>query len=288
MDQFGFDFRDPRVRLGDWTLSLQLFTFENIYGLDATRLRTSGDDSRVEAEALGLTWAGAQETAEGTAGLTVERTDDGIAITARGTHTNTLRRAKVVLHGLPDGALTGFHFTDRPIGDGQAFAYPGAVPHAHRIHTPLLFLKTAAGDCLYFQSLETEMRPKTFAIYRDPQGNGTPVELIHEEPATRMSGAIETPQWRVGRTADPEGVVRRHIEHIRKAFGFVEWQSNPLVPDWLKQIGFIAYIHGQHWSGHIFNSYDDLRALLRQRADKLDGRPIPAPRAGWEGRYDWK
>ncbi len=288
MDQFGFDFGDPRIRLGDWTLSLQLFTFENVYGLDAARLRTSGDDERVETEALGLTWAGAQEKAEGTGGLTVERTEDGIAITARGTHTKTLRRAKVVLHGLPDGTLTGFHFTDRPIGDGQAFAYPGAVPHAHRVHTPLLFLKTAEGDYFYFQSLESEMRPKTFAVYRDPRGNGTTVELIHEELATRMSGAIETPQWRVGRTADPERIARQHVEHVRKTFGFVEWQSNPLVPDWLKQVGFVAYIHGQHWSGHIFNSYDDMRVLLRRLADRLDGRHILAHLAGWEGRYYWK
>src|SRR5690606_2504891 len=141
MDQFGFDFRDPRISLGDWTLSLQLFTFENIYGLDAAQMRTSGDDRRIEAQALGLTWAGAQERAQGSAGLTVERTADGTSAAAASTDRKSLRRAKVVLHDLPDGTLAGFHFTVREIGGGQAFAYPGAVAPAHRSHTRLLFLK---------------------------------------------------------------------------------------------------------------------------------------------------
>ena len=63
MDQFGFDFRDPRFTFGDWLLSLQLFTFENLYGLDADKLETHGGDS-LEVSATGFTWAGAQEKAK--------------------------------------------------------------------------------------------------------------------------------------------------------------------------------------------------------------------------------
>ena len=50
MDQFGFDFRDPRFTFGDWSLSMQLFTFENLYGLDTDKLESrSGDTLEVSA-----------------------------------------------------------------------------------------------------------------------------------------------------------------------------------------------------------------------------------------------
>jgi hypothetical protein len=289
MDQFGFDFRDPRFAVGEWTLSLQLFTFENIYGLDAARLTKSADGAGLEVNATGLTWAGAQEAAAGSAGLSVKPTADGIAIVARGTHDQTLRRAKVTLHGLPDGVIIGEDYAESPIGEGQILVYPAMhVRSTRRLRTPLCFLKTADGDYYYFEALESEVRIKTFAIYRDPFGNGTTVELIHEELAPRMGKRIETPTWRVGRTRDPDAVVKRHIAHICETFGIVEWQANPLVPRWLKDIGFVAYIHGQHWSGHIFNDYDDMRLLLKRLAEKLDGRRILAHLAGWEGRYYWQ
>ena len=287
MDQFGFDFRDPRFAFGDWSLSLQLFTFENLYGLDADKLEIRGGDA-LEVSATGLTWAGAQVKSEGTAGLSVNRTDDGIAITARATHDRNLRRLKIVLHGLPNGTIIGRNFDESPIGNGQILVYPASAPNTRRIQTPLVFLKTLDGEYIYFRSVETQMRPKTFAIYRDPLGNGTTVELIHEELGPRIGRSIETPVWRVGRTRDPDTIVKQHVAHFCETFGVTEWHANPSIPDWLKQVGFVAYIHGQHWSGHIFNDYEDMRILLHRLADKLDGRRILAHLAGWEGRYYWK
>ncbi|MEQ1769250.1 MAG: hypothetical protein ABL879_05365 [Devosia sp.] len=287
MHQFGFDFRDPRFSFGDWTLSLQLFTFENLYGIDAGKVSSMGKDT-LEINAAGLTWAGAQENSPGTAGLSVSSTDDGIAITARGTHQQNLRRVKVTLHGLPDGTIIGQNFDETDIGDGQILVYPASAPNTKRIQTPLVFLKTKGGDYIYFQSVETEMRPKTFAIYRDPMGNGTTVELIHEELGPKIGRTIETPVWRVGRTSDPDAIVKRHIAHFCKVFGVTEWHANPNIPQWLKEVGFVAYIHGQHWSGHILNDYEAIRVLLHRLAEKLDGKRILAHLAGWEGRYYWK
>src|SRR5690242_10715851 len=155
MDQFGFDFCDPRFAFGDWSLSLQLFTFENLYGLDADKLETRSSDG-LEVSAAGLTWAGAQEKAKGTAGLSISRTGDGIAIAARGTHDKNLRRLKIVLHGLPDGTIIGQNFDESPIGNGQILVYPASAPNTRRIQTPLVFLKTPDGEYFYFRSVESE------------------------------------------------------------------------------------------------------------------------------------
>jgi hypothetical protein len=47
-------------------------------------------------------------------------------------------------------------------------------------------------------------------------------------------------------------------------------------------------LHGMHWTGHIFNTYDDMRAAIEYVAERIEGRRLLAFLPGWEGRYYWQ
>jgi len=282
MDQFSFDFGDPVFDLNGWKVSLQVITFENTYGLDPDSTRLESASGRYEIAADRLMWAGNQEKAEGGALLTATPTQDGLELIASAAHSQKIRCTKIILHGLPDGTLIGNCWRTSPIGDGHILNYP------RKLHTPLIFLETRAGDYLYFRSLDTRVRRKGFAVYQSPFGDGVTVELLHEDLGPEMTNVTRTPPWRLGRTRDPDAVVADHLRHLETHFGLVPWESNPLVPDWVREIALVAYIHGQHWTGYIFNDYGAMLRVLENLAARFEGRRILAHLAGWEGRYYWK
>ena len=286
VQQFSFDFGDPELDANGWRLTYQVITFENTYGMDPEKVQRSHPDKRHVMSAKRLMWAGNQEKAEGSAVLQAIETADGLEILTSATHTKTIRTSKVTIHGLPDGVVLGNGWYETPIGDGLIYTWPMYMS-AQRTHTALVFLKTNDGDYYYFRSLDTQVRHKGFTIYYDPLGEGVAVELLHSDLGPEMTNHTETPAWLVGRTRDPDSVVHAHMKHLEEHFGLVAWEDNPLIPAWLRQIGMVAYIHGQHWTGYIFNDYDEILRVIRNLAERFDGKRILAHLAGWEGRYYW-
>src|SRR5262249_12983232 len=182
---------------------------------------------------------------------------------------------------LPPSTLIGARWRASPIGEGVILRYPS-------LHTPLIFLLTKDGEYIYFRALDTRVREKRFTVYTSPQGGGVTVELIHEDLGPEMTVTTTTPPWRVGRTRDPDAVVVDHMRHLERHFGLSPWESNQLVPTWMREIALVASIHGQHFTGYIFNDYDAMLRVLERLSARIEGRRILAHLAGWEGRYYWK
>lgn len=286
MDQFSFDFGDPIFDIAGWRVGLQVITFENTYGLDPERAHLEQTDVGYRFAADRLMWAGNQEKAAGQATLTATPTDDGLELVAAARHSQKIRCTKIILRGLPNGALIGNCWRECSIDQGQWFNYPPQVS-SPGVHTPLVFLRLENGDYLYFRSLDTQVQRKGFAIYHSPFDDGVTVELLHEDLGPQMTNVTQNPPWRIGRTRNPDAVVAAHLKHLEEHFGLTPWESNPLIPDWLRDIALVAYIHGQHWTGYIFNNYEEMRRILRNLAARFAGRRILAHLAGWEGRYYW-
>ena len=253
MQRFSFDFADPVFEIGGWRLSLQVTTFENTYGLDPERtsVRREGDGWAMEAE--GLTWAGGQIKAEGRAWLRASPTDEGIEVVAGAeVPEERVRSLKVIVRGLEAEQLIGRNWEARPFpAHGRVLRYPGpsleGLDTPPFIHTPLVFLEKG-GEHTYFESLDGRVRAKRFAFYA--QGGEAIAELIHEEAAHEMSGRIETPPWRIGRTRDPEAVVREHTAHVERAYGLRPWEERADVPAWAREISLVVTLHGMHWTGY--------------------------------------
>jgi hypothetical protein len=228
-----------------------------------------------------LTWAGGRRTADGSATIEVTRTDDGIAATISAAMPRKIRCTKLTVSGLPKGDLLGHRWAREPVRrGGTTVHYPATT------HTALVFLALDDGGYVYFESLDERVRAKRFAVIA--RDGGTTIELIHEDAASEMTTSTRTPPWRIGRTRDPEAVVRRHDAHTAAAFGLRPWDSRPDVPAWARDVSLVVALHGMHWSGYVFNTYDDMRAAIEFVAARIEGRRVLAFLPGWEGRYYWQ
>src|SRR5512145_877135 len=64
--KFSFDFPEPSVEFGGLRFGFLVFSRENAYGLDASRMTAVATPGGLEVTASGLVWAGGQERAPGT------------------------------------------------------------------------------------------------------------------------------------------------------------------------------------------------------------------------------
>lgn len=277
MQFFSFDFGDPTFDLRGWDVSCQVITFENTYGIDPEALDVDGD----RANAGRLTWAGGQETHEGAATIEAGAGDLGTTFDVSAEHTETIRCTKLVLEGLPTGEAIGTQYEPEEIDEsGTILSYPG-------IGTPLpmTFLKVAEDEHLFFRSQDEAVRPKRFAFYE--RDGATTVELIHEEKASGMGRRVDCPTWEVGRVSDPREVVDVQKAQMERAHDIDPWEERSDVPDWMHEVCLVAALHGMHWSGHVFNTYDDMVEALRWLAERIDPEQVLVYLPGWDGRYYW-
>ena len=281
MQQLSYDPRDPWFEIDGWRLAVQIISFENVYGLDPDATAVTRDAGRTVIDCGRLVWAGGQERCDGSARIEATPTADGLEVVVSARHAPPLRCVKLLVHGLPSGDVIGAFWGRSPLRPGGTIlTYPTPL------HTPLVFLAPQDGPHLYFQSLDGRVRAKRFAFY---QHDGDLIaELIFEELATEISGSITAPPWRIGSTSQPEAVAEQHLQHIERAYGLQPWESRADVPAWAQEIALVVALHGMHWSGRVFNRYDQMLAALRWIADRIEGRCVLAFLPGWEGRYYWQ
>jgi hypothetical protein len=287
MHQFGFKFGDPFFNVSGWSLGLQINTFENLYGLDPARTRLGEQNGQWTVECEGLICAGGQEKSPGRARMVASRIADGLEIAAEAEHPQKIRCLKLIVRGLPVGDVIGRRWEIGSVPkDGTVLRYPFDADAPLALHTPLVFLSHPGGGFHYFRSLDGRVRCKRFAVY--PDGDRITVELIHEDAAHEMGSSVVLPPWRVGRCADPEACVEDHLGHLERAYGLQPWETRPDVPAWAREIALVVSIHGMHWTGHVFHTYEDVLRTLEWVCERIEGRRVLAFLPGWEGRYYWQ
>ncbi len=285
MQDLSYEFAQPRFESAGLRFGVQVFTFENVYGLDERRcsFREQGAEAWLECE--GLTWAGGQETAEG--GVTVRIASDDRATTfeIRAWARKTIRCVKLFLEGVTDGEIVNLRETEGlPIGaDGVLLRYPDGW---RGLYTPLVVLRTAAAGFLYFRSRDSRVREKRFAFLRT--GDGLKVELIFEESATGMGRSVAVPVWEVGTADSLEEILERQTDVVERDYGLIRWEERRDVPDWVRGISLVAAIHCQHWTGYVFNGYAKVLRTIEWLAERIEPERLLVYLPGWEGRYYWQ
>ena len=61
--KFSFDFPEPSVSFEDFRFGFRVFTYENVYGLDPSRMKVEEKSGGLELTCSGFTWAGGQQKA---------------------------------------------------------------------------------------------------------------------------------------------------------------------------------------------------------------------------------
>lgn len=284
MQDLSYDNRDPSFEFAGLRFSVQVFTFENVYGLDPLRCEVRSDEHGFSLTCGGLTWAGGQERAEGGVHLRARTEGGRTTFDLRAQSAHTIRCVKLTLHGVSRGPVLTMR--EGPAREVPAGGLNLRYPEGWRgLSTPLVALGAPEG-VWYARSLDGEVREKRFALL--PTQDGLNIELIFEELATRMGRKVEVPTWEVGYAPSLSSLMAEHARFVEEAHGLHSWDARPDVPLWARDVSLVAAIHGQHYSGYIFNDYAAMLRTIRWLAERLEGRRILAYLPGWEGRYYWQ
>jgi hypothetical protein len=290
--KFSFDFPEPSVVFGDYRFGFLVFTEENTYGLDRTRLRAEGnaDDLRITCD--GFMWAGGQEKAPGRLTATLKRTGNTIEWDTVVEMERPVKTVTTIVRGVPRGqvSLGAGAFSDLRDNEmlaGYTFGAgdlhgPGA---AAGINTPLLMIQTSPTDVFYLSSLDTRVRPKRF--YLAPGETTYRVEAIYEHDGWRNDRRVQVPRWRLGRGMSADDATNLHMQHIERAYSLPAWETRTDVPSWMRNISLVTTLHGMHYTGFMFNDYAKMLETLRWMATQIPAERVLAFIAAWDGRYYW-
>jgi len=282
--QFGFDFPEPSVQVGAFLIGFRLHTFENVYALDAQKIKVSREPNAVTIVCEGLLGAGGQEKALGKLIAQFSVAPDGvIEWQARAEAASPIKSITTVVRGLPRGELSisGGDFADRG-DDEKIFEYPQLFGG---MSTPFAMLKAADGRLFELSARQSAVRPARF--FFQPGPDGYRVELIHEHEGWARSASIETCRWRTGPATSFTASAAAHFAHVEKTYGLPRWESRNDVPAWMRETQLVLSLHGAHWTGYIYNDYARQLEILRWAAKQIDPRKVLVFLPAWDGRYYW-
>jgi hypothetical protein len=285
----GYDFCDTFVQLDELSFAVRLATLENVYAPDPARSEIQTSENGVRLRAGGLIWAGGQQRAEGSLEFEITRGADGrYVVTASASHETQMAKSMVLLvRGIEVAALTrarGERAALEETAWGKRWITARRYPQRGAV-MPLVFLEDSRGDQWFALSKDTHLRAKYFASYFDYLMNQQILALSHEEDVRARANHIELPAWHIGRMIDPQAVVLERCHDLEKNFGLVPYARRRDVPAWLDDIQLVLYLHGEHWTGHVFNTFDQMSKILHWVAERIDGKRVMAFLPAWDGRY---
>ena len=104
--KFSFDFPEPSVAFGDYRFGFLVFTEENTYGLDRSKLRAEGNGDALRVICDGFVWAGGQEKAPGRLVASLRRTGSTIEWDAVVEMEHAIKTVSTIVRGVPRGQIS--------------------------------------------------------------------------------------------------------------------------------------------------------------------------------------
>jgi hypothetical protein len=290
--KFSFDFPEPSVAYGRFRFGFLVFTRENAYALDPQKIEVAETPGGLRIDCTGFTWAGGQEKAHGRLVAQLRDTGDGVEWEVTAEMDQPIKTVTTVLRGVPRGRLSssGGDFTDPrdneillgyPFSGGDLFG-PNS---AGGLTTPLAVVQAGDNEFVSLSSRDDKVRTKR--IYLQPGENGYRVELIHEAEGWLDQKILRVPPWRVARTITAEAAMAPHYDHLRSAYRYPDFATRADVPAWLHETALVLTLHGQHYTGYIFNDYARMLEILQWVGTQIPGNRVLAFISSWDGRYYW-
>jgi hypothetical protein len=289
--KFSFDFPEPGVVFGDHRFSFLIYTDENTYSLDRSRMTAKGNADSLEVTCDRLVWGGGQQQSPGK--LTAKFIRDGSAITWQVTAEaeHPIKTVTTVVRDVPRGLVSvgGGQLTDTRDGDVLG-GYTFGAGDLHNfgvasMTTPVSIVQVSDSDFLYFTTLDNKVRPKRY--YFQAGEKAFRVEVIYEHDAWRNDKRVEVPAWRMGHAPTFEAAMTPHMEHLEKAFNIPSWETRSDVQPWQRQLALVTTLHGMHYTGFIFNDYAKQLEILQWMATQIPANRVLVFLSSWDGRYYW-
>ena len=290
--RFSFDFPEPSVVFGGHRFSVLVFTDENTYAMDRSLIHAAGNDDALELTCTGLVWAGGQEKAPGKVTVKFTRTGRTIEWDIVAEMQRPIKTVTTVIRDVPRGkvGLGGAPPADTHDGDvlggytfGAGDLHGGQTPQS--MTTPVSIVQAGDADFLYLTTQDNRVRPKRY--YYQAGENGFRTEAIYEHDAWRNDTRVVVPRWQLGRASTFEDAMAPHMTHLEKAFNLRSWEERTDVPAWMRDIAMVTTLHGEHYTGFIFNDYARQLEILRWMATQIPAERVLVFLSSWDGRYYW-
>ena len=287
MQDLSYQFNNTYFCTEKYQLSVMIYTFSNAYSLDPEKTETEKAGNAIDIKNSGLLCCGGQEKAQGNAHVRIEDFGSQITVKINASVKNVfeeIRCVKLKIEGLEYGTIVNLiDAREKKIDEkGVILRYPEGW---RDVGTPLLILENKDGYT-YLRSEDRKVRDKTFVFQK--AGDHLDGELVFEEEASKMSNHIDVPLWVIGKEENIGKIYEPHIANIEKAYALKSWEDREDVPDWARDISLIVSVHAQHWTGYIFNDYEQILETTRYFASKIEANRILVYIPGFEGRYYWK
>jgi hypothetical protein len=287
--KFSFDFPEPSVPFAGYTFGFLVFTPENTYGLDQSKMKVEGDGDSLTLSCDGFVWAGGQMKEPGRLTASLRRKGETIEWDAVVEMEKPVKTVTSIVRSVPRGevSFSGGRFDDPKDNElqmGYTFGAGDLNGPGGSMTTPLLMIRTP-NDVFYVSSLDDRVRPKRY--YLAPGEKSYRVEAIYEHDAWRNDKRVAVPTWRLGRVATAEEATALHMQHIERAFGLKPWEERTDVPPWMRNIALATTLHGMHYTGYIFNDYPKMLETLRWMRTQIPGERVLVFISAWDGRYYW-
>ena len=289
---FSFDFPEPSVEFDGFRFGFLVFTGENAYALDPALMRAVTTSDSMHLMCNGFTWAGGQEKSPGILTAIFKKAGNSITWDATVDMPHPVKSVTTIIRGIPRGRvgfggpgggtpndneiLTGYPFSGGDLFGGNTAGGMG---------TPLAIVTATDNSCVSISSLDTMVCTKRF--FFQPGEQGYRVEAIAEAPGWNQQKQWLTPSWRIMRTATADAAVQAHYEHLDRTYHLQKWDVRTDVPAWMRQVALVTTMHGQHFTGFIFNDYAKQLKILRWMATQMPAERVLIFLAAWDGRYYW-
>ena len=288
-NKFSFDFPEPSVAFDNLRFGFIVFGRDNAYAMDPHGMEAVATAGGMRITCNGFTWAGGQEKHAGTLVAQIKKTADGVDIDVTATMDQPVKTVTTIVRGVPRGKFSssGGDFTD--VRDNElSLGYPfggGDLNLNGGLTTPVAVIQSADDAFFTLSSMDDKVRTKR--MYFAPGENSYKVELIHEGEGWLDQKTMRVPTWRIARTKTPEAAYAAHYEHLRTAYHFPDFATRADVPQWARETALVLTLHGQHYTGYIFNDYAKQLEILRWVNTQIPGKRVIAFLSSWDGRYYW-
>ncbi len=289
--KFSFDFPEPGVAFGDHRFSFLVFTNENTYSLDRSRMKATGTVDAMVVTCDRFVWAGGQETAPGKLHAVFARKDGVIEWSITAEMDKPIKTITTVIRDVPRGNVGFGGAPPQDVREGDLLGgYTFGAGDLHNegvssMTTPIAMVQVADNDFLYITTLDNNVRPKRF--YFQAGEKAFRVEAIYEHDAWRDDKRVEVPKWKMGHAPTLEAAMQTHMSHIESAFNLQPWETRADVPTWMRNIALVTTLHGEHYTGFIFNDYAKQLEILKWMATQLPPERVLVFLSSWDGRYYW-
>lgn len=281
-------FRVPSIPGAEW--ALEIFTADNLYGLDAGR--TQYCDGLLTS--TGLQWPGGQRRFDGAVSARTSLGDDGcVTWSVTATLAKPVKGIKLLLRGLPVSPTeSGIWTPTMPAGRTLKPASGRPV----QLHYPFPDWQTpwaciGEGPAIALSVRGDDVRPARLYSHQPFWSESVIVEVVIDQLATGRAASFEASDILLQPCGEVPAIRRSldgHLAHLESAFGLVPWEHRLDVPTWARNVDVVLTLHGQHWTGYVFNTFEDMARILEDVTREVEGHRVLAYLPGWEGRYYWQ